>query len=228
MPRPLVFDLDKTLIHEAAFDWGHWVGRIAVALGRPVPADLDWASLPIHTDHGLVNSLSEAWRGRALTVEERDRYEAALLQGFEALLGEPANRFQPIDGAPELLAAVSGRAGLATGNIHAITMLKLRSAGIDRPAVPCSCSKPGIDRAELVRRALLAVGWTPGSPATSVGDGVWDVRAARELGVGFVGVAQSDAHEARLRAAGARLVVRDYRDQSGILAMLDEAGPPEA
>jgi beta-phosphoglucomutase-like phosphatase (HAD superfamily) len=55
---------------------------------------------------------------------------------------------------------------------------------------------------------------------------VWDVRAARALGVGFIGVAQSDAHAARLHAAGARHVVRDYADLDRVLALVEDAEIP--
>jgi phosphoglycolate phosphatase-like HAD superfamily hydrolase len=65
----------------------------------------------------------------------------------------------------------------------------------------------------------------PGGPiprAVYVGDGLWDLRAARELGIGFVGV-RHDADESRLRAEGAQRIVRDYRDPRRFIALLEEA-----
>lgn len=225
--RPTVFDLDQTLIRAETLDWRLWLAAITEALGVPIPVDEDWSVHPVHTDHGLLESLSHSLRGRPFISEERARFEARLLARLDAALAEVPNVFVAIPGAAEVLDALSGRAALATGNLHAVTRRKLRSSGLDHHALPCSCSVAGIDRTELVRRALARVGWT-GGPATSFGDGVWDVRAARALGVGFVGVAQTDAHAARLHAAGARRVLRDYTDLARVLEWVEGAEVPGA
>jgi len=227
-PRALVYDLDQTLIRAEVFDWHLWLACIGEALGQPVPDDTDWGAHPIHTDHGLLDSLSMELRGRPFGADERVAFEARLYAGFDAALEADPGLYVPIPGARELVAATAGRAALATGNLHPATVRKLRSSGLDRTPLPCSCSTPGIDRTELVARALRRVGWSEGGPATSLGDGVWDVRAARALGVGFVGVAQSDAHEERLRAAGARAVLRDYTDLDAVLALVDSAERPDS
>jgi hypothetical protein len=52
------------------------------------------------------------------------------------------------------------------------------------------------------------------------------VRAARALGVGFVGIAQSDEHEARLREHGASHVLRDYLDSDAVGVAIAEARAP--
>lgn len=226
MTRPIALDLDQTLIRAEALDWTLWLGAISEALGCAIPEDLDWGALPVHTDHGLLDSLSALLRGRPFGAGERARFEARLFARIDAALAETPDVFRPIDGAVEFVGALSGRCALATGNLHPVTTRKLRSSGLDRHPMPCSCSAAGLDRPALVARALAALGWSPGQPATSLGDGVWDVRAARALGVGFIGVAQSDRHEARLRASGARVVIRDYQDLPAILRLLDEAPPP--
>jgi phosphoglycolate phosphatase-like HAD superfamily hydrolase len=224
--RPVVLDLDQTLIRAEVLDWALWLDAMAEAFGQPVPLDQDWGAYPVHTDHGLLESLSQQLRGRPFEDHERARFKADLFSRIDAALAADPGVFVPISGAGALLAALQGRSCLATGNLHPVTLRKLRSSGLDRWPLPCSCSGPGIDRAELVRRALLRVGWAPGAAATSFGDGVWDVRAARALGIGFVGVAQSDRHEARLRAAGAAHVIRDYDDLDAVLQLTQEAPLP--
>jgi phosphoglycolate phosphatase-like HAD superfamily hydrolase len=52
---------------------------------------------------------------------------------------------------------------------------------------------------------------------TSVGDGVWDVRTAERLGVGFVGVGRAKERD-RLAGAGARAIFDDLSDVAGVLA----------
>lgn len=224
MARPVVFDLDQTLIRGEAVDWAGWTAAIEIALGVPLPADEDWSSHPVHTDHGLLDSLSRKLRGRPFGEDERPAFEADVIARIDAVIASSAGAFTAIAGASAALAALAGRAALATGNIHPVTERKLRASGL--PRLPCSCSAAGLDRAGLVARGLARLGWAPGDDAVSFGDGVWDVRAARVLGVGFVGVAQSDAHEERLRSAGARHVLRDYVDLPVVLALVEAAEPP--
>ncbi len=224
--RAVVFDLDQTLIRGEVLDWELWLACIDEALGVPVPRDTDWSRFPVHTDHGLVESLSLALRGRSFTDAERAPFEARVLARIDAALAEAPRVFAAIPGAHAVVGALAGRVSLATGNLHAVTVRKLRSSGLHTAAMPCSCSQPGIDRTELVARALRRVGWQPGDAATSFGDGVWDVVAADALGIGFVGVAHSDPHEAVLRGAGARHVIRDYRDEAGVLELIEGAEPP--
>ncbi len=221
--RTVVFDLDQTLLRAEAIDWSIWLAAVAEVLGVAVPEDENWAAHPVHTDHGLLESLSRNLRGRPCGDAERARFEALLFDRLDALLAEDPGLFVPVAGAVEVVEVLAPRAALATGNLHAVTLRKVRSAGLR--TLPCSCSAPGIDRTTLVRRALERAGWS-GGPATSFGDGVWDVRAARALGVGFVGVAQTDAHERRLRDAGARHVVRDFTDLAEVVRLADAADPP--
>lgn len=225
-PRAIVLDLDQTLLRAEALDWQLWLLTVGEALGTPVPRDEDWAAHPVHTDHGLLDSLSWKLRGRPFGDDERVPFEARLMARLDAALDQDPAVFETIPGADAFVAAVADRAALATGNLHAATERKLRSSGLHRHRLPCSCSARGIDRVELVRRALTLRGWRPGAPATSLGDGVWDVRAARALSIGFVGVAQSDAHELRLRAAGALHVLRDYLDLDAALRLVEQADPP--
>ena len=49
-----------------------------------------------------------------------------------------------------------------------------------------------------------------GTGVTYIGDGLWDLQAARELGWNFIGIGSGDARS-RLLAGGASLVVRDFR-----------------
>ena len=55
-----------------------------------------------------------------------------------------------------------------------------------------------------------------------VGDGVWDLRAARRLGHGFVGVGGDRGRE-RLVREGASVVLRDFTDLEGTVAALSAA-----
>jgi len=59
-----------------------------------------------------------------------------------------------------------------------------------------------------------------------VGDGVWDARTSRELGIGFVGVRVRGDFE-NLKAEGATALIRDYSDVAGAIGLMEsQAGRP--
>jgi phosphoglycolate phosphatase-like HAD superfamily hydrolase len=56
-----------------------------------------------------------------------------------------------------------------------------------------------------------------------VGDGVWDARAARNLGFPFIGISPEPGKAARLHAEGACRVFGDYLDAAAFMTAVDEA-----
>ncbi len=108
--------------------------------------------------------------------------------------------------------------------------LKLAAAGVDTDGVPLVCADDALTREDLLQLALKRAGERNGRAfkrVVSVGDGVWDVRAAAAVGWPFVGVARG-AQADQLRAAGADLVLPDLVDRPALLCALERAGVPRA
>ena len=57
------------------------------------------------------------------------------------------------------------------------------------------------------------------SAVTYVGDGAWDVKAARQLGWNFIGVGAGEAAE-QLKRAGAETVIPDFEPTKAFLELL--------
>src|SRR5690349_21329755 len=76
-------------------------------------------------------------------------------------------------------------------------------------------------REEIVRRAIARAeaGNGPFESIVSVGDGIWDVRTARALGIGFVGIGRGERAE-RLGREGAGQVFEDFRDWDAFVECL--------
>ncbi len=216
----LVFDLDQTLVRGEALDWACYLDACDDALGLQVRRDDDWAAYPVLTDLGLLDGLSQRYRGQAATPAERDR--ADYLSRLQVVVAETPTVYSPVAGAVALLEALAGvaRVGIATGNLRAAATLKLRASGLDRFALPVVCSEDAPDRPGLVRACLARLGSDATPHAVSIGDGEWDVDAAAALGLPFLGVAVDDARAARLRARGAREIVRDFTDLADVRARL--------
>ena len=141
-------------------------------------------------------------------------------QCFHRLL-EDAFRRQPdsclpLEGGPEMIRqlAESGMAvALATGGWESTARLKLEQAGYDIRDIPLASSSDADTREEIMRiaerRARDRHGVMAFDTITYVGDGVWDARAAANLGWRFVGVGTGE-QAVRLKREGAFAVIDHY------------------
>ena len=111
---------------------------------------------------------------------------------------------------------------VATGGWRRPILAKLAAAGIDITGLPFASADDAIARSDIFGLAMARAGGC--DRAVLIGDGVWDVVTARQLGTGFLGVGTAD-RAARLVAAGAHRVVADYTDLPAVLAILAEQGP---
>jgi phosphoglycolate phosphatase-like HAD superfamily hydrolase len=109
--------------------------------------------------------------------------------------------------------------------------LKLSAAGLETEGVPAAFAEDGESREEILlaatARAREFYGCESFDRVVSLGDGLWDVSAARNLGFAFVGLGGGE-RAAMLRDAGASHVIEDFEDYGRLLACLDEAKVPAA
>ncbi len=134
-----------------------------------------------------------------------------------------------MSGAPEMLENLRSngwRFTVATGGWETSAVLKLRAAGIPTEILGAS-STDSPDRCEVFRLAASRVGLPNGKAQSTVlvGDGLWDVRVAAQLGFRFVGI-NSGPRADQLRQAGAQTVVPDFADVGTFLQALDDARVP--
>ena len=111
-------------------------------------------------------------------------------------------------------------------------------AGANLHSLPLSVKSPNnsdlsIDIAWIgsshPKHVILQISGTHGvegfARIVALGDGLWDLRAAHNLGLAFIGIADG-ARAVALRQAGARHLIADYRDLDGLVALLDRAEVP--
>jgi HAD superfamily hydrolase (TIGR01509 family) len=212
-PRTAVlFDIDGTLVDSNYLHVEAWHHAFA-AVGHPVDA---WR---IHRSIGMDSAkLLDALLGDAAETvgddakQKHSEYYASL-----------SDRLRPIEGARELLAALSERGQtvvLATSapQDELETLLKVLDVGPEVDAVTSSedvgTAKPDPDIIEVA----LEKADVPAERAVLVGDAVWDVKAAARAGVRSIGVLSGGYSAAELRDAGAIAV---YDDVADLLAHLD-------
>jgi len=220
--RLILFDVDGTLVHvaeELAF-----ARALHEHCGGPV--DLGFAADMVISDDGYVRGVL---RRAGLTHGDGD-VDAALarfVSHLRSALAAAELTVRPVAGASALVEALDGRAALAlaTGCVEPSARVKLAAVGLDA-AFPCGgFSQRERARADIVVRAIAAAaahyGRTFGSgDIVYVGDGPWDVVAAREAGARFVGVNEHATGRERLLAAGAEVVFEDFRDVAQVTTSL--------
>ncbi len=220
----VVFDIDGTLTRTFDVDAALYAQAFLDTFGFPLPT-LDWTAYSQATDRGIAE---EALRraGRTAFRTALDDMRHRLIESLDR--GLTANAAHQVPGASAMLARLrEERYGVAfaTGCWEASARLKLARSCIEigeSPLVACDAEP---DRAGILRSAMKHAAPIDG-PVVYVGDGPWDVDAARTLRLPFVGIDHD--HSGRLRGLGVGTVLRDFRDYEAFLGALARAMPPAA
>ncbi|HZZ18781.1 MAG TPA: GNAT family N-acetyltransferase [Opitutaceae bacterium] len=184
----VVFDVDGTLIGGESTDWTCFDTAFLEVTGRPLDRER-FVALAEVTAKACVHQILDD-----LSIEERNKMEAAIEERYVVLLKE-AVRANPgalraADGAVELLRDLRARnipVAIATGDWRQSILIKLTAAGIPFEGIPIATSSENYARSEIIAAAVAATGARL-EDAIYVGDGPWDYRATRKLGIPFVGV----------------------------------------
>ncbi|MBI1815802.1 MAG: HAD family hydrolase [Deltaproteobacteria bacterium] len=215
----LLFDIDGTLIHVA--EEIAYVQAFRELYGAAI--DASWPPNVTASDTSYIGAVIARALGRTATAEEIAHVVTRFVTHLERTIVTGVAPVRRLAGAAEFVAACAQTApvAIATGCVEPSARVKLRYAELEH-LFPCGgFSTSETRRADIVQRAIAVAERHYGrrfAPAhiVSFGDGVWDVEAARELGLRFVGINESERGRQRLAAAGAEVVVRDFTDAAAI------------
>jgi phosphoglycolate phosphatase-like HAD superfamily hydrolase len=227
-----IFDLDGTLTRTTRADAACYVRAVREGFGI-LSVDSDWTKYTHSTDSGITDEIFQSHFRRPPTPDETARFK----QQFVDLLAETFRR-EP-DSCCEMAGAVAAlqrlrahprwRIALATGSWRACAVLKLQSAGLNLDGVPAAFADDSFAREEIIAlarsRALACYGQSGFGRVVYIGDAPWDVRAARQLGIPFLGIGGGRKAE-RLLRDGASEVLQDFSDFEGLLRGLDQVTVP--
>jgi len=230
--RLAVFDIDRTLL-QTRWRAGHGFVQALSDVTGITGVSWDWGTYRYSSDTGIVEELFERHLGRLPAPDEI----VAIQERFLEVLAEHAARedgfVAPVPGAIAFVAALLAdpewAIALATGNWRGAAHRKLELAGFDLGVVPAAYADDARDRHAIIATAVDRAEAQHGAfeRVVYLGDAPWDVRAAKELAMPFCGIAGDDRHDA-LRAAGARAIIADYRDEAAARRALADAPPPAA
>ncbi len=206
-----IFDIDGTLIKMAKMGQQADDAAFARALKVELAVDIstDWSVYKHATDSGIIREVLEKRLSRPARKHEMEDIK----RRFSDLMRESCKQgrlnCEPVSGGDSIFEDLleGGRWGvaIATGNWAFSARLKLESAGIPYIGVPIASADDAEARTEIVRtaieRAKAHYDADEFASIVYVGDRPWDVEAAREAGIGFVGIADNKGAKA-LRQAG--------------------------
>jgi beta-phosphoglucomutase-like phosphatase (HAD superfamily) len=203
-----IFDIDGTLIDSNAVDNECFLA----SLGTPA-GEIDWRDYRHHTDRGLTYEFLRREWSRDPSEEDIARHRAAFVDALRARI----TALDEIRGARAFIEFLRERGweiALATGAWSESARLKLAAAGFPL-TLPLACCDEWPSREEIV---LGAIAGRQYDRIVVFGDGWWDVRAARNLNLPFIGVGDT--------AEGAAESIADFSDPEEVLAAMMRARPP--
>lgn len=211
----VMFDIDGTLTETMEVDGECFVRAFMDVFGF-ADIDPDWSHYPHTTDSGIFDDVFTSRMGRSPTAQDVSRFRQHFIQLLAAASSQ--SPFAPVAGADRLLSRLaqggSHRVSLATGGWRDSARLKMASAGMCFDDHPAASADDALDRESIMKlsrqRAAERYG---GSFACTVyvGDGVWDARACRNIGIPFIGIG-TRSRATRLIAEGAVCVFPDFCD----------------
>jgi len=215
----VVFDVDGTLVDSGGVDNRCFDEAFLEATGTPLLTE-QWMAMQEVTAKAIVHQVFPDDDAEALA-----RKEQAVQAGYLARLHAAGRReptaFRPVPGALAQLALLREMPGLdlaiATGDWHDTIAYKLKLAGFNLSGIPIATASERYRRSEIIRLAVERTGRDL-RDAVYVGDGLWDLRATRQLGIPFIGIGPRIV---QLRAAGAEHALPHY-DDGELLGLLQQ------
>ena len=212
----IVFDVDGTLTQSSEVDARCFEMAVFEELG--IRIDTDWSTYRHSTDEGILSELLDR-HGLVGSSEVKAAVRTGFIDLLTAALRADATSCRATPGARALLTDLvkvpDVAVAIATGGWEESARLKLRHACIESDHMAFASSDDSPSRQEIIRIALERVaghGISEFETVTYVGDAPWDVRAARELGIDFVGIAATAEGRAGLESAGAEVVLSSFDD----------------
>jgi phosphoglycolate phosphatase-like HAD superfamily hydrolase len=229
-----IFDIDGTLTVTDHIDDICFVEALADAHAIN-GISTDWAGYSHTTDSAITSDIFQEQFNRAPEEAELRKFKSHFVQLLEDYRVKDSSLFAEIAGASSMLKRLNQepqwKVAIASGGWHDSAILKLKVAGIEADDFPAAFADDGLSREEILQSAISKAErfyqQNRFARIVSVGDGLWDVRTARNLEFPFLGIGVGDA-ERKLRRAGATHVIEDFADYGKSIRCLTEAKVPQA
>ena len=229
-----IFDVDGTLTATNDVDSECFVQAVADVFGI-LNLDTDWSHYEHATDPGIITQILTERAGNPPDAARLSAVHDRFIELLRDRLQTAPEKYEEVPGAGAALYRLRNERGwaiaIASGAWRASARLKLQSSGISPEGFPSVFADEAISRDGIIElaisRALTRYKQAEFARVVSIGDGEWDVRAAYNLGLPFVGVANGK-DGSQLHRGGVSHVIPNYSDFVEFMRCLGEARIPSA
>ena len=220
----VIFDIDGTLANTKQIDDACFIRAFDTTFQIDI-REQKWEDITHLTDWGITEEIIQKHLKRNPTEAEYALMEANMITNLKTAKAENPAHFQEITGAvsffKHLQTLPNITLGIATGAWEKSALIKLGAIGIDPTNYPFSNSSHFKTREGITNHAIQQASATYTGDFDEIiyfGDGVWDYKTCRNLGIRFIGI--DILQNGKLKRIGAETVFEDYRDIDKILAMI--------
>src|SRR5262245_25243568 len=211
-----IFDIDGTLTETDEVDEICFVQALADVHGI-TGISTNWAGYPHTTDSAITSHIFRERLNRLPEEIELLDFKTRFVKLLEDHCVKNPARFAEINGAACMLRRLNQesewRVAIASGSWRVSAEVKLKVGGIEVTNLPTAFADDGLSREEILKsavlRARLHYQQSHFKRIVSVGDGLWDVRTARNLGFPFLGIGGEERSK-MLRRVGVTHVIKDF------------------
>ena len=223
-----IFDIDGTLTETNEVDDKCFVNAFA-DLHQITDIETDWTKYTHVTDSGLVSEIFNQRLGRLPNQEDFRAFKNCFIKNLNEYASRDETLFTEVSNARTMLEKLrleqDWAIALATGCFYVSAKLKLEKAKIEVKDFPIGTADDAVSREKIlqtaIEKSLEKHGLEKFEKIVSIGDGVWDVRTAKNLSLDFIGIASGKRAEA-LREEGTNYIIKDFRDYENFLAYLNK------
>jgi phosphoglycolate phosphatase-like HAD superfamily hydrolase len=222
-----IFDIDGTLTETNEVDDKCFVRAFAES-HRISDIETDWTKYKHVTDSGILSEIVEKRLKRAPVEKDFAAFKHCFVKNLKDFAGKDAKLFAEIPGAKIMLEKLRLEKDwaicLATGSFYDSAALKLGAAKMNIEDFPIATADDAVSREEIlqiaIEKSLNYYRQNEFEKIVSIGDGVWDVRTAKNLNLEFIGIAGERADQ--LRREGAEFLIEDFSDYKVFLEYLNK------
>jgi len=220
----IIFDIDGTMTNSQQVEDHCFKTAFLESLGIDIWS-VEWHTLKHVTDLGISKELYFNKKHREISASELEAFRSRFVELLQTAYEEDESVFTEVPGSSAFFHALRANpnyeVAVATGSWSDSAKIKLQAIGIPYEEVPFSHSDHLLSREEIVRDAIAQAKEQYSTSFENIlyfGDGEWDFKTCKNLGIPFIGV--DCTNNGKLKKLGAPYVIKDYTDQEFALEQM--------
>ena len=227
-----IFDIDGTLVNTNEIDTTCFLDAFIQEFGIS-DINSNWSEYSAVTDSAISKQIFQTKLQRNPSENELLRLENRFVKLLAKAEQKNLGLFTPISGALNMFDRLKlesdWKIAIATGGWQTSALFKLQTANFVIDNIPLTSANDGLTREDIVNLSILKAQQTYKienfDQIVSIGDGIWDLKTAAKLAIGFVGIAQGKTKN-KLFQVGAKDILADFEGVNNFKQVLEQAVVP--